>query len=165
MDDKSLKPVGSESSGFAAADYNYVAMNSRLRLVSLASSSFSVKADCLPDRKSWKLTYDWEIVACKYDQQSNTVSAIFSYEVVAKSGRKTAMRCSAEYAVAYAVPNDSKVEAAEGYCHNVGGFAAYPYFRALVAQFASGANLMLPPLPAIASTAHIPKKNDPKAVK
>lgn len=144
--------------GFSGEEYNKVAMHSKLRLISLAKSVFNVNAECLHTQNDWKLSYDHKQIACSYSSDRNIVSAIFQYEVVAKLGRKTAMRATAEYVVLYSVPKDCGNEAAEGFCHNVGRFAAYPYFRALVAQLAAGANLMLPPLPTIASTAHIPKK-------
>ena len=146
--------------GFKGADYNYVAVNSKLRLVGLVKNTFSVSASCIADQKSWKLSYAWEENACSFDSKRGVVSAMFQYLVIAKLGRKTAMRCAAEYVVLYSLPLDSEAEAAEGFCHNVGLFAAYPYFRGLVAQLASSANLVLPPLPSIASTAHIPKKSN-----
>lgn len=164
MPKKMPKVRDQDRKGFAGADYNHVALNAKLRLISLASSRFDVKADCVAERKNWRLSYDWNEVVCRYDEASNSVSALFAYEVTAKLGRKTAMRCTAEYAVMYMVPGDSEAEAAEGYCHNIGAFAAYPYFRALVAQFAASANLVLPPLPAIASTAHVPKKVEGKTI-
>lgn len=144
--------------GFKGADYNYVAMNSKLRLISLVKSSFHVNAECLGEQSNWKLSYDWEEAGCRCDTERGVVSAVFQYLVVAKLGRKTAMKCTAEYIVLYSVPANCEKEAAEGFCHNVGLFAAYPYFRGLVAQLCSNANLVLPPLPSIASTAHIPKK-------
>lgn len=144
--------------GFSADEYNQVAMGAKLRLVSLVKSNFHVNPDCLSSQDDWKLSYDHGEIACSYDSARGVVSAIFQYEVIAKHGRKTAMRAVAEYVVLYSVPNSSGSDAAEGFCHNVGRFAAYPYFRALVAQLTSGANLMLPPLPTIASTAHIPRR-------
>jgi preprotein translocase subunit SecB len=152
------KALDKETKGFSGAAYNHVAMGSKLKLISLACSHFDVKSECLSERKNWKLNYELSTVACNFDADNSSVTAIFAFEVSAKLGRKTAMKCTAEYAVVYGVPDDSEEEAAEGFCHNVGRYAAYPYFRALVAQFAANANLVLPPLPAIASTAHIPKK-------
>jgi len=151
-------PVKKTDDGFTGAAYNHVAMGANLRLISLASANFKVNGECLVDKKRWKLSYDWVLAACHFDRDLSTISAIFEYEVVAKLGRKTALRGSAEYVVAYDVPADSDEVAAKGFCNNVGAFAAYPYFRGLVAQMTAGANLTLPPLPTIASTAHIPKK-------
>lgn len=146
-------------SGFKGADYNHVATQAKLRLISLVKTSFHVNPNCLSDQENWKLSYDLGEISCRHDSDRGVVSAIFQYQVLARLGRRTAMKCAAEYVVIYAVPRDSEAEAAEGFCHNVGSFAAYPYFRSLVAHLASGANLVLPPLPSIASTAHIPKKS------
>lgn len=150
--------VSEERKGFSGESYNRVAMGSKLRLVSLVKSTFFVNPDCISSQDEWKLTYDHSEIACSHEPNRGVVSAIFQYEIIAKHGRKTAMRSIAEYAVVYSVPRESESEAAQGFCHNVGRFAAYPYFRALCAQLTAGANLMLPPLPTIASTAHIPKK-------
>ena len=158
MPDKTPAVVDQPKKGFSGKDYNHVAMGSNLRAISLLKTEFNVNASCLADKDKWKLSYDWHPLACEYDGKGR-VSAIFQYIVIAKLGRKTAVRCAAEYIVLYGVPQDSEAEAAEGFCHNVGFFAAYPYFRALVAQLASSANILLPPLPNMASTAHIPKKN------
>lgn len=147
-----------ERKGFSSSDYNYVAMRSKLRLISLTKSSFEVNSDCLRDKKHWKLSYDWNVLACHFDASRGSSSGLFQYLVTAKLGRKIAMRCIAEYVVYYDVPEESENEAAEGFCHNVGPFAAYPYFRSFVAQCTADANLLLPPLPMIASTAHIQKK-------
>ena len=68
------------------------------------------------------------------------------------------MTCEVEYLVVYTVPEECPEPAKVGFCRSVGVFAAYPYFRSLVSQFAWNAGLEIPPLPAIASTAHIPKK-------
>jgi hypothetical protein len=159
MVDNTPAVVDQPKKGFAGKDYNHVAMGSKLRAISLLKTEFNVNADCLAEKDKWKLSYDWHPLACKYGRKGR-VSAIFQYVVIAKLGRKTAVRCAAEYIVLYAVPQDSDAEAAEGFCHNVGFFAAYPYFRALVAQLASSANILLPPLPSMASTAHIPKNKD-----
>lgn len=147
-----------ERKGFSSTDYNHVAVNSKLRLISLTKSSFEVNSDCLREKKLWKLSYDWNVLACRFDSERASSSGLFQYLVTAKLGRKIAMRCIAEYVVYYDVPLESETEAAEGFCHNVGLFAAYPYFRSFVAQCTADANLLLPPLPMIASTAHIQKK-------
>jgi preprotein translocase subunit SecB len=159
MADDSVAVVEQPKKGFSGKDYNHVAVNAKLRLISLLSSTFDVKPRSLPKQDDWKLAYEWNAKGCTFDGRG-VVSAIFEYVVTAKLGRKTALKCTAEYVVLYEVPSESEAEAAEGFCHNVGLFAAYPYFRGLVAQLVSNANLMLPPLPSIASTAHIPKKAD-----
>lgn len=144
--------------GFSAAEYNAVAVGSSLQAINLLSSRFDVNAECLGDNENWNLSYGRKVLSCTVDLKNRYVAAIFRYEVTAKVGRKRAMVCKADYGIYYTIPDDSTEEAALGFCRNVGSYAAYPYFRTLVAQLTWNAGVNLPPLPAIASTAHIPKK-------
>ena len=144
--------------GFAGADYNDVATHAFLEGIILQRTDFYVNPECLKNRSSWKLDHGRKMIACSYEAESESVAGVFEYHFLAKDGRKHAAKCSAEYIVFYRVPEKAKEEAAKGFCRNVGTFAAYPYFRALVSRFSSEANLNLPMLPTIASTAHIPPK-------
>lgn len=148
--------------GFAGADYNEVATHAFLEGIILQKTDFSVNSECLGNRKSWKLDHGRKLLACSFSAESQSVAGIFEYYFVAKDGRRHAAKCTAEYIVFYKVPESAKEEAAKGFCRNVGMFAAYPYFRALVSRFSSEANLNLPMLPTIASTAHIPPKQKKK---
>jgi hypothetical protein len=85
------------------------------------------------------------------------VVAIFQYHVEGKRSRKKMFSFVADYGVSYTVPEDATEPAALGFCRNVGKFAAYPYFRGLAAHMFAEAGMRVPPLPSIASTAHIPK--------
>lgn len=144
--------------GFSAAEYNAVAMGANLEAINLLANRFEVNSECLAENSKWALSYGRKVLSCTFDKEGAYVAAILRYEVIAKLGRKRAMVCSADYGIYYSTPTDSTPEAALGFCRNVGTFAAYPYFRSLVAQLAWNAGIALPPLPAIASTAHIPKK-------
>lgn len=144
--------------GFAAAEYNAVATAAELEGIILLSCSFALDPEFLGRRKEWRLSYGRKMKSCQFSQEQNSVAGIFEYYVTAKVGRKRAFHCVADYAVFYATPDGATEEAAQGYCNNVGRFAAYPYFRGLAAKLAAEANVMLPPLPAIASTVHIPPK-------
>lgn len=146
------------ASGFSAAEYNYVAMSSNLIAINMLSSKFDVAPDLFNKGDGVKLSYDIRTLSCYHNEQEDFVAAIFQYEVEGKAGRKRAFKCVADYAVMYAVPDACKSEAAVGFCKNVGKYAAYAYFRSHVAQLSWSAAINLPPLPAIASTAHIPKK-------
>jgi hypothetical protein len=150
--------------GFAGAEYNAVATNARLEGINLLSSNFSIEPGCIATQDQWKLNYGRRLLSCQFSDDGESVAAILRYHVTAKSGRKKAVHCEADYGVFYQVPAGSTAEAVAGFCRNVGTFAAYPYFRALFAQLVSEAGLRLPPLPSIASTAHIPPK-DAKMVK
>lgn len=147
-----------KKSGFSAAEYNAVAKGAALRAINLLASTFKVDVEEMGNEDDWKLSYNRRFLACHYDGDRNQVAAIMQYQVIAKSGRKQALKCTADYGVFYEVPADATEEGAIGFCRNVGSFAAYPYFRALVAQMGWNAGLSLPPMPSIASTAHIPKK-------
>lgn len=149
--------------GFAAADYNEVATRAFLEGIILRKTEFVVNSECLRNRNSWKLDHGRKILGCSFNAKSGSVAGIFEYHFIAKDGRKNAAKCTAEYMVFYRTPDNADEEAAKGFCRNVGTFAAYPYFRALVSRFSSEANLNLPMLPTIASTAHIPPK--PKKTK
>lgn len=146
------------SEGFSAAEYNAVATGTNLEGISLFLTKFDVNPECLGDQAQWKLNVGRKILSCQFSEEDRSVVGIFEYFVTAKSGRKRAMHCVAHYGVFYETPEGATEEAAKGFCRNVGTFAAYPYFRALFAQLVAGTGLTLPPLPAIASTAHIPPK-------
>lgn len=144
--------------GFKAAEYNDVAVGAELLEIRLLKSNFVVEPEFYSAQDEANLSFGREVLSCSVNSAESTVAAIFKYHVYAKQGRSKLLRCEAEYVVIYRVPNSSPPEAARGFCRNVGAFAAYPYFRALVSQATWGAGITLPPLPAIASTAHIPPK-------
>jgi preprotein translocase subunit SecB len=150
--------------GFAGAEYNAVAKSAQLQGINLLSNNFVIDPNCLMEQNQWKLSHGRKVLSCHFSDEDHSVAAILQYNVIAKFGRKRALLCTADYGVFYAIPNGASQEAASAFCLNVGTFAAYPYFRALFAQLAGEAGLMLPPLPSIASTAHIPPK-EPKKVK
>lgn len=144
--------------GFAGAEYNAVATAAQLEGINLLSSHFSIDAECLANQHQWKLSYGRKALSCHYSEEEQSVAAILQFHVIAKFGRKKALHCVADYGVFYQTPIGATKDAAMGFCRNVGTFAAYPYFRALFAQLVGEAGIALPPLPSIASTAHIPPK-------
>lgn len=165
MGDISKEIAGqSPPGGFGSADYNRVATHATLEGIALQKIEFDVNSECLKNRKNWKLKHGRKLINCAFNSEQNSVAAVFRFHIIAKDGRKNAAKCFAEYIVFYKTPKDADEEAAKGFCRNVGMFAAYPYFRALVSRFSSESNLNLPMLPAIASTAHIPPKKGKKKV-
>jgi hypothetical protein len=149
--------------GFSSAEYSYVATKAVLDAIVLLNSQFIFNVEYLPKRNDWKLSYGRKVKTCQFSAEQSSVIAVFEYHMTAKVGRAIALRCIANYAVFYETPPDATEEAARGFCKNVGVFAAYPYFRGLLARMTTDAGVTLPPLPAIASTAHIPpKKPDAK---
>lgn len=145
-------------SGFAGAEYNAVATAAQLQGINLLSNQFSVDPTCIVTQGQWKLSHGRKLLSCHFSDDGRSVVAILQYQVTAKFSRKRALFCSADYGVFYQMPDGVTQEAVTGFCRNVGMFAAYPYFRALFAQLVGEAGLRLPPLPIIASTAHIPPK-------
>lgn len=151
--------------GFSGAEYNKVARGAELEGIILMNSSFDVKAECISDQRDWKLSHGRKILSCQFNEEERSVAAVLEYNVTARLGRKRALRCVTQYAVFYETPAGATKAGAIGFCRNVGTFAAYPYFRALFSRLSSEANLRLPPLPAIASMAHIPPKKSKEAKK
>jgi hypothetical protein len=149
-------------SGFSGAEYNLVATGARLEGINLLASRFAIDPDCITNQSQWKLSYGRKILSSHFSEQEHSAGAIFQYHVTAKYGRKRALHFEADYAVFYQTPDGATEEAAMGFCRNVGTFAAYPYFRALFSQLSGEAGLRMPPLPSIASTAHIPPKKAKK---
>jgi hypothetical protein len=149
--------TAAKKTGFSGEEYNRVAMSANLEAVQLLKLDFEAH----PERfevEDLKLSHGRKLLSCTFDEETPAAAAVFSYSVTAKHGRAKAFQCVAEYAVLYAMPNDAKPEAATAFCRHVGGFAAYPYFRALAAQMAWNAGLDLPPLPTIAAMPVMPKK-------
>lgn len=137
--------------GFKGAEYNRVASVASLEDVRL----LRVRSDVRPEsEKRVTLSYGRDLVSCDYEPDSASAAAIFRLHVTAKFGRKTVFKIEAEYLTLYDVGDDAHPNAARAFVKNVGLFAAYPYFRALVAQLAWSSGMALPPLPTIASTAY-----------
>lgn len=158
------KSNGSENKPvFTTKEYNAVARKAELRAINLLSTNFDVSSDLLSQKDRWKLGYSVTENSCKYDEDRNFVAAIFKYVLTAKVGRRNAVRCAADFGVFYHVGEVENSDAAEAFCHNVGMYAAYPYFRSLVASLAWNAGIDLPPLPSIATTAHIPSEDSTEA--
>ena len=144
--------------GFSGDEYNHVARGSELDSIRLLTSKFGIEPEYWDVKDQVKLSYGRKIIGCQYSGEDNVVVAIFQYHVEAKHLRKRVISFAAEYGVSYNLAEDATEAAAIGFCKNVGKFAAYPYFRALAAHILTEAGVNLPPLPAIASTAHIQKK-------
>ena len=144
--------------GFGGDEYNAVALNAELEGIVLLNSRFDVAPEALGRRKEWKLAYGRAISSSRFNPEERSVAGVFEYHVTAKIGRKRVLHCVAQYAVFYETPEGASEAGAIGFCKNIGIFAAYPYFRALVARVTADANVQLPPLPMIASKAHIPPR-------
>lgn len=142
---------------FSSADYNDVAHRAALRGINLLNNSYDFDPVPGVDIEKWRLGYGVSVKSCKYSRDEGFVSAIIRYTMTAKYGRKKIVNCCSEFGVFYEVGLVENPSAAEAFCNNVGVFAAYPYFRSLVSSLVWNSGIELPPLPSIASTAHIPK--------
>lgn len=143
--------------GFSGAEYNYVAMGAKVRSIQLIKLGFDMHPERMTEGVILKLDYGRRVLSCQFDEESGTAAAIFQFHVTAKNGRAKVFGCVADYAVFYAMPDNSRAEAATSFCKHVGSFAAYPYFRAVAAQMAWNAGVDLPPLPTIAAMPVVPK--------
>lgn len=143
--------------GFSGEEFNNIAKSSVLKGIQLLSSKFDYSLAAENADGKLKLNYGGHATACAYVPEEEAVSAIFEFKVEGKKGRKRVFHLVVEYGVSYSIASGLNPAAAEGYCKNVGRFAAYPYFRALAAHLFADADLRVPPLPAIASVAHIQK--------
>ena len=117
----------------------------------LISSEFDVTPDFFKNSEKIKVDLCHNIVAINAYGTDQMVVGIFRYEVVAKLGRKHALSARAEFLAAYDTPEDAAENETKAFCARVGLFAAYPYFRALFAHFASAGNIDLPILPVLSA--------------
>lgn len=150
MTDITQEQLDGGEGGFRGADYNKVATNAELGDVRL----LRLRADVPPSAEALTLTYGRDLLSCDHDAESRAAAAIFRFHVKGKAGRKKSLSIEADYAVIYEVGADAHPNAARAFVTNIGLFAAYPYFRGLVAQVVWNAGVDLPPLPTIASTAY-----------
>lgn len=143
---------GNDSSGFKAADYNHVANVATLQSVRL----LHLKTDIRPELglAGAALSYGRTLLSCDHDGETDAAAAIFRFHVTAKAKRKKVFYVEADFMATYDVGEGAQGNAARAFVNNVGLFAAYPYFRALVSQVSWNAGLHLPPMPSIASTAY-----------
>jgi hypothetical protein len=155
-----------EGMEFDKAAYNQVVDSAQLVTVQLSKVNFSIDGDFYDESTPKKLHFDRGVAGCFFDPEGPSVTGSFKYVVYSKSGRKKQLAADAEFVVIYALAEGADEIAAKIFCRRVGMFAAFPYFRALMANLAWSANAPLPPLPVIAtkgsniSVAHAPETND-----
>jgi hypothetical protein len=145
------RTVDLEGSGLDKRAYNRVVHKAELLTIQLTTSKFDIHADFYAPDTSTKLAFNKSEPIVEFLGEQHVVLGRFGFDCVAKRGKRYILRASAEYLVAYKVPEGSDKRAAELFCEKVGIYAAYPYFRALVAHLAWAANAKLPPMPLIAT--------------
>ena len=135
--------------------YNKVVDSAVLRDIKLISSTFYVRPNFFDLRDKVELSINKKCTDCT-DVEEGTIVAFFSFEVHGRlrdhdEDDNEVMEASAVYLAAYNVDPDSQATEAAAFCKRVGLFAAYPYFRALVAHWAADADLDIPPIPLISA--------------
>lgn len=153
---RSLKKVAVKRSPQQIADYNEVVRRARLVNVCLTSSSFQVQpalyeAEHEPNKFLRSRLEGVELAG-------DVAFGFWSWRVIGVVPPDTAppdneadaaLFVSATYLIQYADLEGCSKEAASLFMRRVGRMTAYPYFRALVAHYASDAALTLEPLPII----------------
>lgn len=147
---------------FEAKDYNYVAERTKLLGLHLISSDFKITPEFYSDRDNVRLAIETEIVGNSLDNETGILVTMFEFTMRGKVKNRVAVKCGGQFVTAYRTPADAESAAAEAFCAKVGLFAAFPYFRAHVAQMAASANADLPPLPMLSSIPHKAKGDVPQ---
>lgn len=149
--------AAAERDGFSGAEYNSVAMNAKLDTIKLVNFVLEVNAEVQKREGERELAFGRKLMSCRFDENSWAAAAIFQFSVTVRRDGEEEFNCVGDYAVLYNVPEGSAGQAATAFCKHIGSFAAYPYFRAVVAQMAWNAGTDLPPLPSIAAMPVLPK--------
>ena len=156
------------SDALSAEAYNHVVDSANLRDIKLITSTFYVQPAFFDERDRVILSVQSECTDCT-EVENGSIVAFFSFEVKGRLNNdgddEEIMESSAVYLAAYDVASDAQNKEASAFCSKVGLFAAYPYFRALVAHFAGDADLGIPALPLISSNPGASKRATPKKEK
>lgn len=131
--------------------YNKLARSATLELVLLTKSRFETKENLIPVlmKEDLKLSYGDYNREFVFDSENELASINCRFDAVGKEGRKKLLIIEADYQVIYnnmCVDNESVVET---FLNRVGKYAAYPYFRALAAQYSWSGHVPIPPLPVL----------------
>jgi len=152
MADNTPQSAGNAAdSGFNAKEYNKIVGSAELQTIQVQKVAFDVSPEFHDSGRSKKLAANREELGAVFDADSNAVAGRFKFSIVIRHGRSVVLKGVGEYIVIYQVHEGAEEQAAIAFCNRVGVFAAYPYFRALVAHLSWEANTRLPPLPVIAT--------------
>lgn len=157
-----IEPEKAEKGGgFIASDYNAIARQANLAMIRLVKSEFECAPDFQAHEGEIKLNVARDYLASSLSEEGDAVVAMFKFRAIAKFKRRTLLKGEAVYAVIYDIPVSSEENAALAFGRKVGQFAAYPYFRSLMSQYAWAAEANLPPLPVIATNPALSVKQEP----
>lgn len=133
--------------------YNKVARKAQLTEISLLASTFAVKPECLGEFDNPKFdhqhSFDGYSQKFSFDSEKGIAFGTIAWISEIKSGRKKALKFSAEYLAIYGGLSDMDSDYVRLYFGKVAKFATYPYFRTLFSVQTSSAGLRLSPLPSL----------------
>ncbi len=146
-------PLPTAKTALSAAKYNDVVESAELQAVQVSKVSLDVSPEFYDEASEKKFAFDRELIGVTFKPEGGAVAATFRFTVTVKQKRTRVLKASAEYFVLYEIHEGASRPEAEAFCRRVGVFAAYPYFRALMAQLSWEANAQLPIMPVIATRA------------
>ena len=152
MGDRSQEKTAAKVQRNRTANYDKVVSRAELQSIVLRSTSFSVPNDFYPSKAAMeglKFGYGVEAENFGFNTETGTAVCVFSCNAEAKRKRKNVISCKAKYFAIYVGLSGCDEAAAQAFVGRVGRFAVYPYFRALVANFAWNADINMPILPVI----------------
>lgn len=150
---KSLKlpSVKAVALAYQPAEYNEIVRTAKLVSVQLSKVDFAVDEKFYDQKKRPTLSMNREYLKFLFDKKQKIVAGSFRFSIDAKTTGESILGGSADYLVIYELADGASEAAAIDFCKRVGVFAAYPYYRALVAHLSWAANTRLPPMPVIAT--------------
>ena len=131
--------------------YNQVARCARIVSVQLIESNFQIAPEFFRlDRKS-VLNIDFSDLYSSFNEENRFTNTVFEFEAYKKVGRRKLFSVKSKFIVYYHIPADCDGTHAMAFSRKTGLVAAYPYFRAQVANICSMANADVPILPTIST--------------
>jgi len=133
--------------------YNSVASCAQLSEIRLLASTFAVKPECLGEFDDPENSHDhkFEGHAHKFvfDSENGIAIGTIVWCAEIKSGRKKALKLTAEYLTTYGDLQGMDADYVRLYFGKIAKFATFPYFRNLFSVQVSAAGIQLPPLPSL----------------
>ncbi len=132
--------------------YAAISVAAELHDIKLVASEYAAKPDIVrvaEDLENMVHGFFGECTSFHFFEESGLAMGQYRWTAEIKSGRKKALKLTADYLVAYANLSGQEEGHVEFFLNKVGRFATYPYFRALFSHHTSETGIMLPPLPSL----------------
>jgi hypothetical protein len=137
--------------------YNAVVQSAELVDIRLTSSKFDVndeyyslkRSENDQEKRSVKLGMGGSLLGFKYLKKEGLMLGDFEWSALGTKGRKRLLSIRARYLVIYKTATGLEDSYVGAFLANVGRFAAFPYFRTLVATYSAAASVDLPILPVL----------------